>query len=248
MTGQRTLPNLGLVNRWTAGSDGWGDNLDADLAMLDALLHLAVKSATLAAPPGSGTVQDGDRYIIPAGATGAWAGMTGKVAVWVDAAWTFYSPRPGWRARVLDTNTDAIYEASGVWDAPGAGSVAGQALPLAFVLPGKPAAGAVFNIILAVPCLLPANLVGSQGYAGTPAAAGGQGGGYALNKIAGVGGASTVLGGAMFAAGSGRATFPPLANSADVNCAVGDVLQLQVGTPADAALADLCITILAKKV
>lgn len=100
MTGERLLPNLGLTNRWTTGSDAWGVGMDADLAMLDALLFLAVKSATQAAPPASPA--EGDRYIVAAPATGAWAGKETNLAVRVDGAWTFYVPRAGWKADVLD--------------------------------------------------------------------------------------------------------------------------------------------------
>lgn len=114
MTGERVLPNLGLTNRWTAGSDGWGGGMDADFAMLDALLFLSVKSATLAAPPTSPA--EGDRYIVPAGATGAWAAQDTKIAVRVDSAWTFYTPRVGWKAYVVDADKDFRFKA-GAWSA-----------------------------------------------------------------------------------------------------------------------------------
>lgn len=46
-----------------------------------------VKSVSTTAPPGSPDI--GDRYIIPAGATGAWSGHTGEIATWNGADWIF---------------------------------------------------------------------------------------------------------------------------------------------------------------
>lgn len=42
---------------------------NAGLTVLDALAQISVKSRAMAAPPGSPA--DGDRYIVPTGATGA---------------------------------------------------------------------------------------------------------------------------------------------------------------------------------
>ncbi len=43
-----------------------------------------------------------DRYIIPAGATGAWASHTGKIAEWNGDAWELYAPQIGWTCYVDD--------------------------------------------------------------------------------------------------------------------------------------------------
>lgn len=66
------------------------------LSILDALVQLSVVSATVTAPPGSPA--EGQRWIVPAAATGAWAGQVGKIAAWYDGAWLFLSPRQGWTA------------------------------------------------------------------------------------------------------------------------------------------------------
>ena len=63
------------------------------LTMLDALVNVAVQSATLTAPPVSPA--DGQRWIVGPGATGAWAGRDLVVAAWQDGAWAFYPPMPG---------------------------------------------------------------------------------------------------------------------------------------------------------
>jgi hypothetical protein len=70
--------------------------VNAALARLDALVQLAVIDRTRAAPPSSPV--DGDRYIVAAGATGAWAGASGQIAVWSDGAWALIAPQTGWRA------------------------------------------------------------------------------------------------------------------------------------------------------
>ena len=72
------------------------------LARIDAAAQLSVLDRDLADPPGSPA--DGDRYLVAAGATGAWTGRDGTVAAW-DAgagAWQHFAPRAGWRAWIAD--------------------------------------------------------------------------------------------------------------------------------------------------
>ena len=66
-------------------------------------MQLSVKDRDLATPPGSPA--EGDRYIVAASPTGAWAGHAADIAVWQDGAWDFHDPREGWRAWVEDENT-----------------------------------------------------------------------------------------------------------------------------------------------
>jgi hypothetical protein len=65
------------------------------LLLLDIAVHLAVLSRTLAAPPASPA--EGDRYLVAAAATGAWAGHDGELAFYQDGAWRFVTPKTGWR-------------------------------------------------------------------------------------------------------------------------------------------------------
>ncbi|MEA2937723.1 MAG: hypothetical protein QOC56_1227 [Alphaproteobacteria bacterium] len=67
---------------------------------LDALVHLAVLDRDLASPPGSPS--DGQRWIVAASPTGAWAGHALAIAAWQDGAWRFYAPRLGWLVYVVD--------------------------------------------------------------------------------------------------------------------------------------------------
>lgn len=67
--------------------------VNESLSRLDAIVQLSVKRRDLAVPP---EAQDGDRYIVAVGASGAWSGQTGKVAVSRSGGWFFISPLPGW--------------------------------------------------------------------------------------------------------------------------------------------------------
>ncbi|ABE39229.1 hypothetical protein RPD_1994 [Rhodopseudomonas palustris BisB5] len=73
------------------------------LFSLDGQVQLAVLSAALATPPAS--PDDGERWIVPAGASGAWAGKAAQIAAWYDGGWRFFAPRPGWLAYNLATQT-----------------------------------------------------------------------------------------------------------------------------------------------
>ena len=67
---------------------------------LDSIVQLSVLDRDLATPPPSPA--DGDRYLVAASPTDAWAGHDGAVAAWQDGLWLFYAPRPGWRVWVAD--------------------------------------------------------------------------------------------------------------------------------------------------
>lgn len=66
------------------------------LRMLDGIVQLSVIEADRVDPPASPS--DGDRYLVPAGATGAWSGWQNSVALWADGAWLRLVPRAGWQA------------------------------------------------------------------------------------------------------------------------------------------------------
>jgi hypothetical protein len=63
----------------------------------------SVISSTTTAPPPSPA--DGDRYLVPTGATGAWAGHAGEVAIWdaEESVWVFEVPASGTIVNVEDT-------------------------------------------------------------------------------------------------------------------------------------------------
>lgn len=87
------------------------------LRRLDAVVQLAVKSRTLATPPGSPA--EGDRYIVAADATGDWADADGSIAVWSDGAWIMLTPQTGWRAFDEGADEFVYFNAAGWTGEPG---------------------------------------------------------------------------------------------------------------------------------
>jgi hypothetical protein len=79
---------------------------------LDALVQPAVESRTVATPPVSPLA--GDAYLVPAGATGAWAGHTDEIAAWQSGAWLFHDPAHGWQVYVKAEQTLYVFDA-GAW-------------------------------------------------------------------------------------------------------------------------------------
>lgn len=90
------------------------------LRALDAVVQIGVISGDLAAPPDHPT--EGDRYIVAAFPSGAWAEQAGKIAAWQDGAWAFYAPREGWLAWIAAEARLYVY-ASGDWIINGLASV-----------------------------------------------------------------------------------------------------------------------------
>src|SRR5262245_18934383 len=106
-----TSPNLTLPYIVAAQAQKHVTHNEA-IRALDALVQLMVLDKDLASPPGSPA--DGNRYIVAAGPTGAWAGQAGKVAAWQDGAWAFLAPREGWFAWVADEDKVYVYGGA-VW-------------------------------------------------------------------------------------------------------------------------------------
>lgn len=78
------------------------------IRLLDALVQLSVASRSTAAPPGAPA--NGLRHIVPAGASGAWAGWAGDVALFVDGGWMRLRARAGWRAWVEDEAVLCVFD------------------------------------------------------------------------------------------------------------------------------------------
>lgn len=78
------------------------------LALLDALAHLAVSARGVAFPPASPI--EGERLLIGADAAGAFAGKSGLIATFLAGAWSFLTPRPGWRLYVTAESLLLLYD------------------------------------------------------------------------------------------------------------------------------------------
>ena len=91
--------------------------VNAALRVLDTAAQLNVESAALTSPPGGAA--EGERYIVAAGASGAWAGEDGSVAIRRGAGWIFIHAGTGWLA--FDKATDRYLHWTGAAWASGAG-------------------------------------------------------------------------------------------------------------------------------
>lgn len=80
---------------------------ELDLARAGQEYQDSVKDQHLATPPSSPVA--GDRYIVAASPTGAWAGKTGQIAEWSGSAWTFVVPKVGTTAIVDDEAKQYTY-------------------------------------------------------------------------------------------------------------------------------------------
>jgi hypothetical protein len=86
------------------------------IRILDIIVQLAVASRTLTVPPATPDV--GDRYIVGAGATGAWAGRDTQIAVWSETGWVYLVPLAGWQAYVTAEAADVTFDGV-AWNALG---------------------------------------------------------------------------------------------------------------------------------
>ena len=132
-----TTPNLGLPFILQGQAQKEVTHNEA-LIRLDALVHGSARSRTLATPPGSPA--NGERWIVPSGATGAWAGQAGRIAHWNVNAWAFYVPITGWRYHVEDERLTVVW-ADGDWrdrivGTPNGGAIRLVALEQELVLTG----------------------------------------------------------------------------------------------------------------
>ncbi len=82
------------------------------LNRIDALLLPAVESADAASPPA--TPAEGALYIVPAGATGAFAGQDGRLAHFIGGAWQFFDAPDGAQVFVKDRGVGAL-RLAGAW-------------------------------------------------------------------------------------------------------------------------------------
>ena len=114
-------------------------------------------------------------------------------------------------------------------------------VPIAFAFPGKPAAGALVNVPMAMSLVVAASLAGTTAYDTTKATASSV---FTINRITG-GTTVTSIGTATITSASN--TSVTLAGSG-ATLAIGDVLQVVAPSVQDATLADVSLTILANRI
>lgn len=121
-------PNIGLHAGWTANEANWGDKMNANLRAIDTLMQSRVLSSALDTPPGGAA--EGDAYVIPSSASGAWSGQASKIARWsvagmVAPGWEYYTPKVGWIVWDISAALPMRYTATG-WES-GLTTIAGVA-------------------------------------------------------------------------------------------------------------------------
>lgn len=80
------------------------------LRVLDVLVQLTVSAFDATTPPSLPV--EGEVHAVGAGASGAWAGKDGNLAVHVDGAWQFHVPQPGWAATLAGTSALRVWTGS----------------------------------------------------------------------------------------------------------------------------------------
>jgi hypothetical protein len=86
------------------------------LMRIDMLVHATVDSADLAAPPPS--PEAGQCWLVAPGATGAWAGNAGAIAMWTAGGWRFVAARAGLHVWVRDRGHALRHDGAGWQDEP----------------------------------------------------------------------------------------------------------------------------------
>lgn len=94
------------------------------LQRIDACVAPCVAGPATAAPPASPSA--GECFLIGSGATGAWAGQDGALALFGEGGWRFIAPREGMRVWVSSADGEALFR-SGAWDI---GTVRGSSLSI----------------------------------------------------------------------------------------------------------------------
>ncbi|MBT8460055.1 MAG: DUF2793 domain-containing protein [Boseongicola sp.] len=84
---------------------------------LDALAQITLAGAGAIEPV---SPVDGTLYAVEAGASGAWAGEDGKLALFLNGGWLFVTPIVGWRGWRSDTGVSVTFD--GVEWVPGGGA------------------------------------------------------------------------------------------------------------------------------
>jgi len=107
-------PNLGLPYIAANQAQKHIPHNDA-LALIDGLLQMAVLARGLTAPPA--TLADGNRFLVAASPTGAWANQAGSIALWSAGAWEFLTPQAGWLLWVIAENILLVFNGS-TWVQP----------------------------------------------------------------------------------------------------------------------------------
>lgn len=209
---------------------GLNDALDT----IDALIQTAVIDMTTTAAP---TSSDGDRYIVGAGATGAWAGQDGNLARYVAEGdfWQFFEA--GTQVRlVLNLADNVLYAyndsvSPAVWQ--GVAGAGASGADLGFFFPGTASSNQLLSKYVAARDMeIPANMAGAVGHIGTNPTA-------TWTAIVSVNGSQV---GTIQVSTGGVFTFATTSGLA-VPIDAGDRIEFAAPSSADGTAADIAVTL-----
>lgn len=109
MTDQTT--NLELPYMLASQSDKHV-SFNATIDIVDSTHQLMVVARDVSTPVLNPQV--GDRWIVGPTPTGDWQGHINDIACWLATGWKFFTPRPGWRAWVMQETVELVF-AAGNW-------------------------------------------------------------------------------------------------------------------------------------
>lgn len=89
--------------------------VNAALMRLDGLAQLRLQSTAQTTPPSP--VVDGECWFVPPGGVNAWNGRAGEIAIGDNGGWVFVTPQVGWRAWIIDSAEDALWDGA-AWQPP----------------------------------------------------------------------------------------------------------------------------------
>jgi hypothetical protein len=134
-----TVFEADFADTTSAAVAGWiVVSLDGTRYKRAAAVPALVQSTVLATPPALSSAIWGQAWVVPAAATGAWAGQSGRVAVATPVGWSFLLPQVGQIVRSAAAAAFFHYSEAAAWvqglGAPSPGAVPQTALEMPFGL------------------------------------------------------------------------------------------------------------------
>lgn len=117
-TGAQSMGGFKLTNLAAGTANGDAVRYEQLVAVENSIANLEFQDSVIDAlttPPGSPAT--GDRYLVTATATGAWAGQEDSIAEWDGTQWVFTTPTVGMFLSIDDDNNALYYYTGSVWAA-----------------------------------------------------------------------------------------------------------------------------------